>query len=177
MNGNRLIKNIIDVIEEQQLKLGYLSETVRLYYPLSSLNRFLETKSSIEEMKHYLQQFSKDTKEQLGGVGISNQGERFCIAVPPAGADYIHTNMNENSFLIDLIHAVEKHDCTLDEVLAQFYKHSDHVHVEQMKNGEFDYLVYFKDGVPDDFRYCVTAEKCHIIYHRYTPEDYKEIGF
>ena len=33
----RLEGNIIDMIAEQQAKLGYLKESVRLYYPLSSL--------------------------------------------------------------------------------------------------------------------------------------------
>lgn len=43
MNFQRLEDNITDVIKEEQIKLGYRSETVRLYYPLTSLNRFLET--------------------------------------------------------------------------------------------------------------------------------------
>jgi hypothetical protein len=44
-------------------------------------------------------------------------------------------------------------------------------------HGEFDYLVYFEDGVPDDYRYCITDEGCHLIYHRFTPEDYEDFQF
>ena len=35
--SNALKKSIVDAIEEGQLKLGYREETIRLYYPLSSL--------------------------------------------------------------------------------------------------------------------------------------------
>ena len=43
MNYEKLEKNIVDVIKEQQAKLGYMREKVRLYYPLSSLNHFFGT--------------------------------------------------------------------------------------------------------------------------------------
>ena len=38
-----LEKNIIEVIQEEQIKLGYRSELIRLYYPITSLNRFFHT--------------------------------------------------------------------------------------------------------------------------------------
>lgn len=177
MDCEKLERNIIDVIEEQQLKLGYLKETVRLYYPLSSLNRFLGTDWKIEEMKQKLQAFAEDTRECLGGVIITNKEERFCIAVPPEGIEYIHNHMNAEGFLADLIGIVKRHRATLDEVLQQFYKHSKQVHVEKVENGEFDYLVYFENGEPDSYRYCISVEAEHVIYHRYTVEDYEEFGF
>ena len=36
-----LIKNIIDQVKEAQIKIGYARETVRLYYPVTSLNLML----------------------------------------------------------------------------------------------------------------------------------------
>ncbi|MCM1157204.1 MAG: DUF3877 family protein [Bacteroidales bacterium] len=177
MNYGKLEKNITEMIEEQQLKLGFLKETVRLYYPLSSLNRFLETEGGIEEMKKCLQEFGRVVRARFGEIMVSNEGERFCIAVPPQGAEYIHRHLDKNGFLAELIRTVERYGCTVDEVLALFYRYSDDVHVEQGKNEEFDYLVYFENGIPDGFRYCVKAEGGHVIYHRYTPEDYEEFGF
>lgn len=177
MNYDNLEQNVLDAIEEQQLKLGYLGETVRLYYPLSSLNRFLDTDCNIEDMKMVLQEFSAETKERLGGVKVTNRGERFCIAVPPKGAEYIHHHLKTDGFLADLIKTLQQHDVTLEEVLGQFSKHSEQVHVEEVTNGEFDYLVYFENGVPDRYRYCISVEGNHIIYHRYTPEDYEEFEF
>ncbi|MBE5942221.1 MAG: hypothetical protein E7264_06750 [Lachnospiraceae bacterium] len=176
-NFESLKQNIIDSVEEQQLKLGYLKETVRLYYPLSSLNRFLQVDATIEEMTDLLQRFSSWCTEELGGVGITNKGERFCIAVPPAGADYVHQHICANGFLNELIETVRMHGTTWEDLFHVFQKHSDSVCVEEMHNGEFQYLVYFQDGIPDDYRYCIAVEADHVTYHRYTPADYEDFGF
>ena len=40
MNYNKLETSLIDVIKEEQAKLGYRKEKISLYYPLSSLNHF-----------------------------------------------------------------------------------------------------------------------------------------
>lgn len=177
MNFKKLENNIIDLIEEQQFKLGYLKETVRLYYPLSSLNNFLEVKCNVEEMGELLQQFSEKSQGDLGKVGITNSGERFCIAVPPTGAEYVYTRLDKNGFLAQLIDTVRNHNCTFEQVLKVFHNHSDKVHIDKMANGEFDYLIYFEDGNPDDYRYCIAVEGNHVTYHRYTLEDYVEFGF
>ena len=73
----RLEKNIIEVIQEEQIKLGYRSELIRLYYPITSLNRFFHTDAAEKEMSELLAEFSKKTVQTLGGVEISNKGERF----------------------------------------------------------------------------------------------------
>ena len=43
MNCKKLMQNIMDVIAEEQIKLGYRSEVIYLYYPLKSLNSLLGT--------------------------------------------------------------------------------------------------------------------------------------
>lgn len=177
MEYTRLEKHVTDVIKEEQIKLGYRSETVRLYYPLASLNRFLESDYDIEQMKKVLEGFAEAVETRLGTIGISNEEERFCLAIPPAGADYIHEHTDSAEFICDLIRTVERHGCTVEEVLQQFYKHSSRVHVEKADHGEFDYLVYFEDGEPDSYRYCITDEGCHVIYHRFTEDDYRDFGF
>ena len=94
----RLEKNIIEVIQEEQIKLGYRSELIRLYYPITSLNRFFHTDAAEKEMSELLAEFSKKTVQTLGGVEISNKGERFCIAIPPSGVDsvsYTHLRAHE----------------------------------------------------------------------------------
>lgn len=177
MDFSRLENNIIDVIKEEQIKLGYRSELIHLYYPIQSLNRFLSQNYNIEMMHEALKDFCEYSKSRLGEIQISNKGERFCFAIPPAGVDYVHEHMDSTEFIYDFIKTIEKHGCTIDDVLQQFYKHSDHVHVEKVNHGEFDYLVYFEDGIPDNFRYCITDEGCHIIYHRFTIEDYNDFDF
>lgn len=177
MEFSRLEKNIIDVIKEEQIKLGYRRETIHLYYPLLSLNRFLQTELDAEQMIFALDEFAHVMEEKIGWLEISRNGERFCITIPPQGAEYVHEHMESAEFIRDFIHTISGHGVTMDEVLQQFYKYSDKVHVEKVTHGEFDYLIYFEDGVPDEYRYCITDEGCHLIYHRFTEEDYKDFGF
>ncbi|MBD9157211.1 MAG: hypothetical protein EGQ17_02840, partial [Lachnospiraceae bacterium] len=43
MGKERLEQNLIDQMKEAQLKLGFEEETMRLYYPVASLNLLLGT--------------------------------------------------------------------------------------------------------------------------------------
>jgi hypothetical protein len=177
----RLEKNICDVIKEEQVKLGYRKEVIRLYYPLQSLNRFLKTSLKAEEIYPVLHEFAKTVAYKLGTIEISNKGDRFCFTLPPVATEYVHNNTPSKGFIYDFIKAVSEHGTSLDNVLEIFYKYSgdnpENVVVEKKTHGEFDCLVYFKDGNPDDFRYCLTDEGCHVIYHRFTIEDYEDFGF
>lgn len=177
MDFSRLEKNIIDVVKEDQVKLGYRSETMRLYYPMKSINRLISQNLDIGGMKEALEGFCRQSQDKFGEIQVSNQGERFCFAIPPRGVDYVHAHMEDAEFIRDFVRTIEKHDCTLEDILGQFRKYSDQVHVEKAKHGEFDYLVYFEDGKPDSFRYCITDEGCHFIYHRFTMEDYEDFDF
>lgn len=170
-------KNICDVIKEEQVKLGYRKENIRLYYPLLSLNRFLNTDLNIEEMMKVLNQFAETVSNKFGNVRVSNEEERFCLFLPPKASEYIHDHTDNEGFLYDLIETVSKHGVSIEDVIREFKKYSDHVHVEEAKHGEFDYLVYFEDGEPDEFYYCLTKEGCHMIYHRFTREDYMDFHF
>lgn len=174
---SRLEKNIIDVIKEEQVKLGYRSETIHLYYPLSSLNRFLSANHDTEGMSAVLKEFSDTVRGRLGEVGITHQGERFCFTIPPEGVDYVHQHMTNSEFICDFIRTIEKHGCTIEDIRQVFGRYSDHVHMEKATHGEFDYVLWFEDGTPDEFRYCITDEGCHMIYHRFTAEDYSDFGF
>ena len=46
MNFKKLENNLLDMIQEQQVKIGYMSGVTRFYYPLQSLNR-LDRKSVV----------------------------------------------------------------------------------------------------------------------------------
>lgn len=175
-NMEKLRQNIIDVIEEGQIKLGYRRETIRLYYPLASLCTFLGETLEAEPMQRALQRFAGAQRDTLGALEITHNGERFCIAVPPEGVEYIHRNTDPSGFLTEFIRAIERHGTTMDDLLALFKKYGP-VHVEALHNGEFDYLVYFEEGRPSDFYYCITDEGCHMIYHRFTRADYEAFGF
>lgn len=174
MNFEKLEQNMIDIITEQQLKLGYRREKVRIYYPLLSLNRLLGTAYDTVQMDTALSDFCDSVKDKYGGIEVSETDGRFCLLIPPEGNEYIHGKTADYAFLAELIDIVRHHGCTLDEILSLFHKYSDSVHIEKTEHGEFDYLIYFKDGSPDSFRYCLSVEGEHIIYHRFTPEDYQD---
>jgi hypothetical protein len=177
MNFDRLEKNISDVIKEEQVKLGYRSENIRLFYPLRSLNRFLQADLTVEEMQESLGELCARVEPKFGKVTVSHEGERFCFYLPPEAADYVHGHTPQSGFLYDFIGTVGTHGTTIEDVLAVFHRYSNRVHVERVSHGEFDYLVYFEDGEPDDFRYCLTDEGAHVIYHRFTVEDYEDFNF
>ena len=65
----------------------------------------------------------------------------------------------------------------MDDVIALFEAYSPCVRVDELRNGEFDFLIRFEDGKPDAFYYCITDEGCHLTYHRFTKEDYEMFGF
>ena len=165
------------MLKEQQIKLGYQSETVRLYYPLSSLNHLLLSELDEQQMQKELERFSGAVRERFGEIEISHRKDRFCFAIPPQGSDYVHEHMDSTEFICQFIRAIGRHGCTIEDVIQVFHDYSQHVHVESMENGEFDYMIYFEDGSPDHFRYCIKDEGHHLIYHRFTPEDYEDFGF
>lgn len=51
MGYAKLERNLIDIIKEEQAKLGFFKEDIRLYYPLSSLNHFFNSSDSADEMQ------------------------------------------------------------------------------------------------------------------------------
>ncbi len=177
MNTEKLFQNVVDVIEEGQLKLGYRQETIRLYYPFHSLNLFLDMQLDAAEMMEALRAFAAEYADRLGEIAVSRKGKRFCLAVPPEGAAYVHARTDKNGFLAQFIALIARHGTTIDDVTKLFRAHSRCVRIEALHNGEFDYLIRFEDGRPDAFYYCITDEGCHLTYHRFTREDYEAFGF
>lgn len=177
MDFERLKQNLTDVIKEEQLKLGYRPEVIRLYYPLSSVNHFLGGQYSADQATALLSEFCGEVREQLGEIEVSSSGGRFCFAIPEKGAAYVHEHTGDNEFIKKLIAVVQKHGCTMDDVMDVFRSVSDRVHAEKLDNGEFDWLIYFEDGMPDGYYYCFTSDGHHTMYHRFLPEDYADFGF
>lgn len=65
MEYKRLEQSLIDIVKEEQAKLGYRKEDVRLYYPLSTLNHFFDTEDTVEEMEERLTHLPEDMKARL----------------------------------------------------------------------------------------------------------------
>ena len=174
MDFSRLEKNISDVIKEQQAKLGYMREKVRLYYPLNSLNHFFGTEADEDEMNRILEGFPVAVRDRLGEVKISNTGDRFCFLIPEQGAEYVRSVTGEHEFISELIELVRRHGCTIRQIRELFGRYSEKVHFEKMDNGEFDYLIKFEEA-EDQYIYGFKEEGCHITYRGFLPEDYKDL--
>ena len=188
-NYDNLQRSLIDVIKEEQAKLGYYREDIRLYYPLSSLNHFFGTNVGADEMQLILDGtgeqdhtpiatgMNEALSDKLGMVEVSHRGDRFCFHIPPEGVAYVHENTTENEFIRELVQLVAKHGCTIEEVYQLFTKHSGHVRREPMDNGEFDERMWFEDDAEDPYYYCFKQEGEHMIYHRFLPADYEDFEF
>ena len=97
--------------------------------------------------------------------------------IPEQGAEYVHAHMKPNEFIRELVELVGKHGCTMQQVKELFLSKGKPVQMEPVDNGEFDLMIRFEGDAEDPYYYCFKDEGCHIIYHRFLPEDYADFGF
>ena len=177
MDYQALEEHIKDSVMEEQAKLGFRKEVIRLYYPVGMLNNLFGTACDAEEMQQALAGFTDFAKERLGEVTITHKKDRFCLLLPEETSIYVHEHKKENEFIHQLVELVGKHGCTMNEILDLFHTYSENIITEEMNNGEFDRLIRFADNSEDPYYYCFKDEGCHIIYHRFLPEDYADFDF
>ena len=136
MTGFEKLENsLIDVIKEEQAKLGFKEEKIHLYYPLLSLNHFFSVLDSADEMEARLQNLPEELISKLGDVAVSHKGDRFCFYIPEPGSVYVHENMKENEFIKVLIELVQKHDCTKEKLLELFASYWEKTECQELDNG------------------------------------------
>ena len=61
-----------------------------------------------------------------------------------------------------------------EDIHKLFLGTGEKIHFEKIETEDFDYLIYFESG-EDSYYYCFKDEGCHIIYHRFMPEDYQDL--
>lgn len=182
MNYERLEKNLTDNIREAQLKLGFENRPMSLNYMYSSLRHLLGTDCSDVELSAALDGFAEHVLPRLGRLGFRPVRDGCCITIPAEGTAYVHDSTTGDEFIAQLVSAVRGHDISMEDVIDLFRRSSDNVTVQDGNGEDFDKMVCFADGVPDEYLYCLTAEPCmdggcHIIYHRFIREDYEDLGF
>ncbi len=178
MNFEALKMNIIYVLKESQVKLGYTENSARLNYPLDSLNRLLETSLTADEMDSALRAFCEYVMGELGDVKLSDYEGQYTFVIPSEGTRFVHENVQDSGFLSELIELLQSGRAkTIDDLLAVFRKYSDNVRCVEAQEDEFNYVVWFADGKPDSFRYCVDVDLGHITYHRLTEGDFNAMEF
>ena len=175
MGFRRLEENLIDLVKEQQAKLGFRPEVIRLYYPVSTLNHFFGSEDTAEEMKVRLNGLGAHMKETLGEVSVTAKGDRFCFLIPETGSVYVHEQVKGREFIQDLVNLVGTHGCTMEKIRELFRQWSAKPMFEKIEDGDFEWVFHFADGIPDRYYYCFKDQGCHLIYHRFLPEDYAEL--
>lgn len=177
MNFERLEKNITDNIKEAQIKLGFDNRPISLNYMENSLKNLLRT----DNVKTALEKFPETVRERLGEVTFREIKDGYCLTISAVGTSYVN-NLDDYEFLTEFIETVRCHGVSVEDVFSIFKKYSESVIIEEKHNDEFNYLVYFADGKPDEYLYCLAVEEeidghFHITYHRFIREDYDELGF
>lgn len=176
MNFDALKKNLISVLKESQIKLGYESVITGVNYVTPSLLHLLPD-VSVENLQQALLDFAKENEAVFGEITVRKIDVGFRLDVSPKGADYVHGLIGDDDFLVNFINEVRSPSATIDSVVAVFKKYSDNVHFEKVDNPDFDYLVYFEDGTPDEFWYCIDTEDLGMTYHRFMKDDYLDFDF
>lgn len=173
---DRLRDYLFDMILEEQLKLGYEREMIRFYSPAASVSNILACgHRSGEEIAERLSAFGDYVECTLGAVDISLcSGDRICFLIPADGARYVHEHCEAHPFLVDLIQCFAGCGVTRQKVLGVFGKWSENVRCIHIGSDEFDDVLYFEDGRPDAYRYCVKFDDGHAFYHRFLKEDFEE---
>ena len=106
MTFEKLEKNLMDVVLEEQAKLGFRREKIRLYYPLSTLNHLLGTQDTAEQMEVTLAGQPESMTIKLGKLAVSRKEDRFCLCIPEEGSAYVHEHFAEKGFIYELIRLI-----------------------------------------------------------------------
>ncbi len=177
MGKERLEQNLIDQMKEAQLKLGFEEETMRLYYPVASLNLLLGTACETpKEMAETLNAMFAEGNSKLGKMNFRVSAGRIEVSVPPEGARYVHEHMGDVSFLKAIIELFsDPHDKSVEDVKAIFAKFGSYICEEMPEGADFDEALHFENPDVDPYYYCVKQEMGHLIYHRFLKEDYEKI--
>ena len=120
----------------------------------------------------------EELTEKLGKIKSEQNGDKFYITVPSEGVAYIHENIEDSEFLkefIDLFRGLEPPK--IEEIFRVFKKYGDTARCVEVSDNEFNYAVYFTDGEPDEFIYCIDIDDDHVTYHRFTHDDFNALGF
>lgn len=174
MSYERFEKNIIDNIKEAQLKLGFDNRPMSLNYMTETIENLIGQKPDIR----ILAEFSQFSKERLGKISFCEIKDGVCITIPETGTSYVN-KLSGYEFLTELVETVKSHISSLDVIIEIFRKYSTNV-VTKKGYDDFDLLVYFSDGKPDEYFYCLTEEPCiggacHVSYHRFIKEDFEKM--
>jgi hypothetical protein len=170
MDVQELEDAVISTVQETQVKLGPVNGAVSLYLPLDSIcsHRTSNCPDGI------LRDFVKNVRSRLGDVEYSIKEDRVRITVPKEGCIYV-SKLPVSPVLTAMVDSImEGKDSK--ELKASLMEISSGCVWIDVSEKEFDHVVYFKNDI-DPYIYCVKEEMGHLIYHRFSRNDYLRLGF
>ena len=90
---NKKVKRKTFTSAEEQAKLGYMKEPIRLYYPLSSLNHFFGGDVSADEMQEKLSKFKSFAYDKFGNTLAGYSFTSFLPAKRSEFFNAVHPNI------------------------------------------------------------------------------------
>ncbi|MCD7826226.1 MAG: DUF3877 family protein [Clostridiaceae bacterium] len=178
MKEQALERHILDTVKEWQIKIGYQRESMRLYYPNSSIAELLELpkNTSQKELSAALQQFRDTVSPRLGEIAVSFDGGRCCLEISEKGCEYIHQHVEASAFFLQFIDTIMKKPCTLERIQECFAGFDKNYHYEQMVCHGLGHVFYFDDQRIDPYVYCVEMDESFATYHRFTRQEYNALA-
>lgn len=172
-----LEKHITDTMKEWQLKMDSFDSDIRLYYPKSSLCRYLKVSTDIEHdmLSRKIEQYFLENAKYLGNVNVSAAKDRFCIQVGKEGCNYVEQNVPNPELLPGFLEVIkeQKMQGILDFCEEYAKKHGTNVCVQ--KENESETVVFFENEDVEPYVYCIDQNEFGITYHRFTREEYQEL--
>lgn len=171
-------KHMIDTMKEWQIKIGGFESAIRLYYPKTSLCRYLNLDIDIENdiLRSHIEEYFADNMKYLGTVTITAQKDRFCIMVGKEGCDYVEKNIPKPDFLAKFLDVIKCQE--MNKIQSFFEEYADQydtsVCMNKEKNG-LETVFYFENEDVEPYVYCIDQNEFGITYHRFTKEDYIEL--
>ena len=162
--------SLTDMIRETHIKVGYTASACGINYLRSSLCAMLRLTD--DALEPALAEFFAAYSDRLGTPEITHHGDILHIRIPKEGAAYVHDNLPENDFLKALVGLLKAQDGALTEeaILALFRTYAPDVRTVHPANAEelgADLVIWFADGKPDPYCYCMENEMGFWSYHRF----------
>lgn len=173
-----LEKHILDTMKEWQLKMGNFDTDIRLYYPETSLRRYMEVERDMDSdiLIGKIEAYIVEKMSYLGKVCISAQSDRYCVHISKEGCKYVENNVPMPEFLAGLLEELKVQK--LDSMVAYFEKYAA-VHntklCKEKDEGDGGTILYFADENVEPYVYCIDQNEFGITYHRFTKEEYEEL--
>lgn len=173
----KLEHTLIDIIQEQQIKLGYVKESIRLYFPESSIQYLLNQSQHVigDDLDKKLKEALINLSPHLGNIKFNSKEGRYALIIPVEASTFVYNHIAENLFLEELIQLFSSHQVSLEQVKKLFEKYDPDYVCKKEDGIEFDYLFYFVNYEEDKYYYCVKFDEGHCSYHRFNAHDIEDI--